>query len=75
MENCYFLCLKITFPELSLPNCSNVMIRVINVCLWFLVWQVQGGGNTGNTMTCAARLGLKPRIISKVSCLLDVSLW
>ncbi|KAL5149098.1 Ribokinase [Glycine soja] len=28
---------------------------------------VQGGGNNGNTMTCAARLGLKPRIISKVS--------
>ncbi|KAL5136807.1 Ribokinase [Glycine soja] len=27
----------------------------------------QGGGNNGNTMTCAARLGLKPRIISKVS--------
>ncbi|WVY99108.1 hypothetical protein V8G54_031259 [Vigna mungo] len=30
-------------------------------------FKVQGGGNTGNTMTCAARLGLKPRIISKVS--------
>ncbi|TKY52789.1 Ribokinase protein [Spatholobus suberectus] len=30
-------------------------------------FKVQGGGNTGNAMTCAARLGLKPRIISKVS--------
>lgn len=27
-------------------------------------FQVQGGGNTGNAMTCAARLGLTPRIIS-----------
>ncbi|KAH0648620.1 hypothetical protein KY285_033868 [Solanum tuberosum] len=30
-------------------------------------FQVQGGGNTGNAMTCAARLGLTPRIISKVA--------
>ncbi|PNX77889.1 ribokinase-like protein, partial [Trifolium pratense] len=28
---------------------------------------IQGGGNTGNALTCAARLGLKPRIISKVA--------
>ncbi|XP_070012188.1 uncharacterized protein LOC107819257 isoform X2 [Nicotiana tabacum] len=30
-------------------------------------FQVQGGGNAGNALTCAARLGLTPRIISKVS--------
>nr|GMD69091.1 ribokinase-like isoform X1 [Ipomoea batatas] len=30
-------------------------------------FQVQGGGNTGNALTCAARLGLNPRIISKVA--------
>lgn len=30
-------------------------------------FKIEGGGNTGNAMTCAARLGLKPRIISKVS--------
>ncbi|KAM7271098.1 hypothetical protein ACFE04_030312 [Oxalis oulophora] len=30
-------------------------------------FKVQGGGNTGNAMTCAARLGLKPRIISKIA--------
>ncbi|XP_049387962.1 uncharacterized protein LOC125852276 isoform X2 [Solanum stenotomum] len=30
-------------------------------------FQVQGGGNTGNAMTCAARLGLTPRIISKAA--------
>ncbi|XP_015169811.1 ketohexokinase-like isoform X2 [Solanum tuberosum] len=30
-------------------------------------FQVQGGGNTGNAMTCAARLGLTQRIISKVA--------
>ncbi|KAH0645847.1 hypothetical protein KY284_033731 [Solanum tuberosum] len=30
-------------------------------------FQVQGGGSTGNAMTCAARLGLTPRIISKVA--------
>ncbi|XP_019429600.1 PREDICTED: ribokinase-like [Lupinus angustifolius] len=29
--------------------------------------KVQGGGNTGNALTSAARLGLKPRIISKVA--------
>ncbi|WVZ06201.1 hypothetical protein V8G54_019547 [Vigna mungo] len=30
-------------------------------------FKVQGGGNTGNALTCASRLGLKPRIISKVA--------
>ncbi|XP_069144700.1 uncharacterized protein [Solanum lycopersicum] len=30
-------------------------------------FQVQGGGNAGNALTCAARLGLSPRIISKVA--------
>lgn len=30
-------------------------------------FKTQGGGNTGNALTCAARLGLKPRIISKVA--------
>ncbi|KAL8159422.1 hypothetical protein V2J09_000959, partial [Rumex salicifolius] len=29
--------------------------------------KVQGGGNVGNALTCAARLGLRPRIISKVA--------
>ncbi|KAI4349315.1 hypothetical protein L6164_009920 [Bauhinia variegata] len=29
--------------------------------------KVEGGGNTGNALTCLARLGLKPRIISKVA--------
>lgn len=28
--------------------------------------QIQGGGNAGNALTCVARLGLKPRLISKV---------
>ncbi|XP_066351555.1 uncharacterized protein [Miscanthus floridulus] len=32
-----------------------------------LSFKVQGGGNTGNALTAAARLGLRPRIISKVS--------
>lgn len=31
-----------------------------------LTLKVQGGGNTGNALTAAARLGLRPRIISKV---------
>lgn len=30
-------------------------------------FQVQGGGNAGNALTCAARLGLNPRLISKVA--------
>ncbi|XP_042515773.1 ribokinase-like isoform X6 [Macadamia integrifolia] len=29
--------------------------------------KVQGGGNAANTLTCAARLGLNPRFISKVA--------
>ncbi|XP_065873981.1 uncharacterized protein [Euphorbia lathyris] len=29
--------------------------------------KVQGGGNAGNAMTCVARLGLNPRIISKIA--------
>ncbi|KAJ0967471.1 hypothetical protein J5N97_024388 [Dioscorea zingiberensis] len=29
--------------------------------------RVLGGGNCGNALTCAARLGLKPRIITKVA--------
>nr|XP_025603140.1 uncharacterized protein LOC112695137 isoform X2 [Arachis hypogaea] len=29
-------------------------------------FKVQGGGNAGNALTCAARLGLKPKLISKV---------
>ncbi|KAL6499557.1 hypothetical protein OROGR_027467 [Orobanche gracilis] len=29
--------------------------------------ETQGGGNAGNALTCAARLGLKPRLISKVA--------
>lgn len=32
-----------------------------------LALKVQGGGNTGNALTAAARLGLRPRIISKVA--------
>lgn len=30
-------------------------------------FQVQGGGNAGNALTCAARLGLNPRLISKIA--------
>ncbi|KNA15178.1 hypothetical protein SOVF_100330 [Spinacia oleracea] len=30
-------------------------------------FQVQGGGNAGNALTCAARLGLNTRLISKVA--------
>ncbi|XP_061368589.1 uncharacterized protein LOC133311552 isoform X2 [Gastrolobium bilobum] len=29
--------------------------------------KVQGGGNVGNALTCVARLGLNPRVISKVA--------
>ncbi|KAL5059812.1 hypothetical protein RYX36_031416 [Vicia faba] len=29
--------------------------------------KVQGGGNAANALTCAARLGLKPKLISKVA--------
>ncbi|KAK7267482.1 hypothetical protein RIF29_20156 [Crotalaria pallida] len=29
--------------------------------------KIQGGGNVGNALTCVARLGLNPRVISKVA--------
>lgn len=29
--------------------------------------KVEGGGNAGNALTCAARLGLKPKLISKIA--------
>lgn len=29
-------------------------------------FKVQGGGNAANALTCVARLGLKPKLISKV---------
>jgi len=29
--------------------------------------KIEGGGNAGNALTCAARLGLKPRLISKIA--------
>ncbi|KAK6940587.1 Carbohydrate kinase PfkB [Dillenia turbinata] len=32
-----------------------------------ITYVVQGGGNAGNALTCAARLGLFPRIISKIA--------
>lgn len=35
-----------------------------------LALKVQGGGNVGNALTAAARLGLAPRVISKVPPLL-----
>ncbi|PKI36055.1 hypothetical protein CRG98_043526 [Punica granatum] len=36
--------------------------------------QVQGGGNSGNALTCVARLGLSPRLISKVHIVLNTFL-
>ncbi|XP_038717539.1 uncharacterized protein LOC120010763 isoform X2 [Tripterygium wilfordii] len=34
-------------------------------------FKVQGGGNVGNALTCAARLGLNPRLISKGRSILE----
>ncbi|XP_019429597.1 PREDICTED: ribokinase-like isoform X3 [Lupinus angustifolius] len=41
------------------PNPDD-KIRTVNL-------KVQGGGNVGNALTCVARLGLNPRVISKVA--------
>ncbi|XP_043718596.1 ribokinase-like isoform X2 [Telopea speciosissima] len=30
-------------------------------------WKVQGGGDAANALTCASRLGLNPRLISKIA--------
>ncbi|CAL0299639.1 unnamed protein product [Lupinus luteus] len=43
----------------SYPNPDD-KIRTINL-------KIQGGGNVGNALTCVARLGLNPRVISKVA--------
>ncbi|XP_042384150.1 ribokinase-like isoform X2 [Zingiber officinale] len=49
-----FLATVAAFPK------PDDKIRSVNL-------KVEGGGNTGNALTCAARLGLKPRVISKVA--------
>ncbi|GMH02539.1 hypothetical protein Nepgr_004378 [Nepenthes gracilis] len=49
-----FLAAVATYPK------PDDKIRTTNL-------KVQGGGNTGNALTCAARLGLNPRLISKVA--------
>ncbi|XP_031283774.1 uncharacterized protein LOC116142493 [Pistacia vera] len=49
-----FLTVVAAYPE------PDDKIRSIN-------FKVEGGGNAGNALTCAARLGLNPRIISKIS--------
>ncbi|KAJ0113021.1 hypothetical protein Patl1_01674 [Pistacia atlantica] len=49
-----FLAVVAAYPE------PDDKIRSIN-------FKVEGGGNAGNALTCAARLGLNPRIISKIS--------
>lgn len=70
-------------PSASAIPINNIVLGCGMVALDFLVtvdsypkpddkirstsFQVQGGGNTGNAMTCAGHLGLTPRIISKVS--------
>eukprot|EP00955_Chlamydomonas_euryale_P110277 365990-Chlamydomonas_euryale.AAC.7 len=38
---------------------------------WFWAVQVQGGGNCGNALTAASRLGLSPVLVTKV----DLSGW
>ncbi|KAF9612164.1 hypothetical protein IFM89_038352, partial [Coptis chinensis] len=42
--------------------CSNFDDKIRSTSL-----KIQGGGNAGNALTCAARLGLNPRLISKVA--------
>ncbi|KAF3489954.1 hypothetical protein F2Q69_00055126 [Brassica cretica] len=61
---CGQLCLDylVTVPSFPVPDQK---IR----CTSF---KVQGGGNTGNTLTCAARLGLASRILAKVSTILTL---
>lgn len=41
--------------------------ELVSSVLFIVVAQVQGGGNAGNALTGAARLGLMPRLITKVS--------
>lgn len=48
-------------------DCWFCSIEDVIVMLGWLIFQVQGGGNAGNALTCVARLGLNPRLISKVS--------
>ncbi|CAN7027304.1 unnamed protein product, partial [Brassica rapa subsp. trilocularis] len=56
---CGQLCLDylVTVPSFPVPDQK---IRATS-------FKVQGGGNTGNTLTCAARLGLASRILAKVA--------
>ncbi|MFS7975546.1 putative ribokinase [Helianthus anomalus] len=51
--------------ELPAERFTNYTSNVWFVCSPNL--DVQGGGNAGNALTCAARLGLNARLISKVA--------
>lgn len=48
---------------------SKTLVEYVMVWFvgFFFFFQFQGGGNAGNALTCASRLGLKPRLISKVA--------
>lgn len=39
---------------------------LLSLQIWFTLWQTQGGGNCANALTAAARLGLKPVLITKI---------
>lgn len=70
------------YPSPPLPD-RRVVLGCGSVCVDFLAavasypkpddkirstsLEVRGGGNAGNALTCAARLGLNPRLISKVA--------
>ncbi|KAL5990296.1 hypothetical protein ACLOJK_011193 [Asimina triloba] len=55
---CGMICMDYLATVAAYPKPDD-KIRCTNV-------MVQGGGNVGNALTCAARLGLTPRLISKV---------
>ncbi|XP_057438478.1 uncharacterized protein LOC130730477 isoform X2 [Lotus japonicus] len=65
-----------SLPENSIVGCGAVGVDFLATVAAFpkpdskirsTSFKIQGGGNAGNALTCVSRLGLKPRIISKVA--------
>lgn len=67
---------SVAFEKFIVAGCGAVSIDYLASVAQFpqpdekirsVDFKVQGGGNAGNCLTAAARLGLRPRILSKVS--------
>ena len=72
-----YLASVVSYPKPD-DKIRTTALEVILITLFAVLWsltlsfQVQGGGNVGNALTAAARLGLKTRIVTKVLLVLSL---